>query len=125
MGDPKRRRKSPAFVMLYHKWMSTAAWAALSGIEVKLLVEMLRLYRGDNNGHLGLGQYQAAATLGVARNTAARAFEGLEEKGFIRPTRKGCFDVKGQQTEWRVTMWPAFGKVATHDYLKWSAEEKA
>lgn len=122
MSDKARRRKSPPFVMLYHKWMSTAAWFALSGVETKLLCEILRLYNGDNNGRIGFGHYQAAEILGVARNTAAKAFRGLEDKGFIRPKKKGCFDTKGIQTEWRVTMWPAFGKPATHDYLKWRPE---
>lgn len=122
MSGKERRRKSPPFVMLYHRWMSTAAWFALTGLEAKLLCEILRLYNGENNGKIGFGHYQAAEVLGVARNTAAKAFKGLEDKGFIRPRKKGCFAAKGIQSEWRVTMWPAFGKPATHDYLKWRPE---
>lgn len=125
MGDPARRRKTPPFVMVYHKWMDTPAWAALTNDEVHLLLQLLRIYNGENNGRIALSERRAATLLGIARNTAARAFDGLEARGFIRPARKGCFDVKGKATEWRLTMWPASGKIATHDYQKWRPEEKA
>lgn len=90
MGS-SRRRKSPPFVMLYHKWMETPAWLHLSGNGVKLFLLVLKLYNGENNGQIVLGQRDASLALGVARNTISAAFEELEVKGFIRPARKGSF----------------------------------
>ncbi|WP_374552327.1 hypothetical protein [Sphingobium yanoikuyae] len=103
--------------------METLAWQHLSGNAAKLLLLILKLYNGENNGQIVLGQREGSLALGVARNTIAAAFDELETKGFIRPARKGSFSQKYRRaTEWRVTMWPAFDKAATHEYREWTPD---
>jgi hypothetical protein len=119
MGDPARRRKTPPFVMFYHRWIDTDAWRALSGMEAKLLLYLLRCYNGDNNGDLFLSERDAAKAIGCARNTASKAFVGLEQRGFIATTTKGYFSSIRKATTWRLTCWPAHGAAATHEYRIW------
>lgn len=106
--------------MIYHKWIDTPAWRDLSGAAVKLLVQIVRLYDGENNGAIMLSERHAAEALGVARNTVSRAFAELIDHGFIAVHQRGHFDRKVQHgTLWRLTFWPTERKVATHDYLRW------
>lgn len=59
-----------------------------------LEMELKALYNGINNGDLFLSVCEAAKRLGVANNTAEKAFKELEEHGFIRPKQHGSFDWK-------------------------------
>jgi len=79
--------------------MQTQAWRALSP-NAQALYPWLRLeWKGDkanNNGQIVLSVRQAAKALGVARNTAARAFHDLQAKGFIVMTEMPALGVSGE-----------------------------
>lgn len=115
-----RKRKSPPFVMLYHKWMDTPAWHDLGGSAVKLLVYIVRCYTGENNGAIMLSSRQASDATGLARNTVDAAFRELIDHGFIALVQAGHFDMKVKHSSsWRLTFWPTERKQASHDYLEW------
>lgn len=115
-----RRKQSPPFVMLYHKWTDTPAWRDLSGSAVKVLVHLVRSYNGDNNGEISLSGRQASEATGLARNTVMAALQELIDHGFIALAKAGHFNLKVKHSaQWRLTFWPTDKRKATHDYLTW------
>ncbi len=114
------RRKTPRFIMIRHSIMDTPAWRDLTGVAVKLLLHVVKLHNGSNNGRLALTEQQAADTIGVSRNTASRAFEELMSHGFLSVTERSAFHVKTKRPSlWRVTFIHAEGKGPTNEYLRW------
>ena len=123
----KRRQKGDAkHVRLYNGMMASEAWRALSGNAVKLLVYVAS-YEGPTqpNGSIYCSARHGAAGIGVNKRTALKAFQELQEKGFLRSTAKGHFLVKGgPATAWRLTWlaWPGVMS-ATKDYENWTPEK--
>lgn len=116
-----RRGHEPRHVRLYHSMTGCAAWRDLSGNAVKLLVAMMRLEHGSNNGDLFMSARHAAELIGVAKMTGHKLLIELEEHGFIRPVERGYFQVKGgPATSWRLTWlpWPGHGG-PTREFEKW------
>lgn len=129
------RRTRGEFVMLLHALMKSPAWLDLSGVAVKLLLYLMMLSKGNNGwGHRGergelcCGERQAAAAIGVSRNTASRAFAELIDHGFLRPVRKGHFQVKVRHaTIWRLTAqpYPRAHQGPTNEWRDWRPEQKS
>lgn len=123
----KRRQKGDAkHVRLYNGMMASEAWRALTGNAVKLLVYVAS-YEGPTqpNGSIYCSALHAANGIGISKPTALRAFQELQDKGFLRPTAKGHFHIKGgPATCWRLTWlaWPGV-KGATKDYESWTPLE--
>ena len=125
MGNttPKGRRRTPPFVMITHAMMNTDAWRDLSGNAVKLLLHLVKMHNGGNNGEIFLGERDAAAALGIARNTVSKAFDDLISHGFLSKTQQGSFNVKIRlATIWRLTFLPTQGRGPTHEYRDWTAD---
>jgi predicted transcriptional regulator of viral defense system len=101
--------------------LDRAAFKALSGNEVKLLILVCKKHFGMNNGEIACSVREAAEFIGCTPNTAGKCFAGLQERGFVEVTRKGAFSVKDRKaTLWRVTAYPSpGGKPATRDYARW------
>jgi DNA-binding transcriptional regulator YhcF (GntR family) len=81
--------------------MEEPAWRALSPIAQALYPWLKLEWRGpkaNNNGKIQLSVRQAAERLGVATNTAAKAFHELQAKGFVVVTHQAHLGVKGQAT---------------------------
>lgn len=67
--------------------METPAWRALSPIAQALYPWLKLEWKGvdnNNNGKIRLSVRQAANCLGVSINTASKAFQDLQAKGFIK-----------------------------------------
>ncbi len=115
-----RSTKPDRFVKLPHWMLNSAAWQATRCVERALLVELLALYNGFNNGEIAFSVRQAALTLHVAKDTAQKAFRGLEEKGFIRRTRRGSFRIKFRHASlWEITLHPLGDELATKNFMRW------
>lgn len=88
--------------------MEEPAWRALSS-SAQALYPWLKLeWRGpdaNNNGRISLSVRQAAAAMGVRRDTAAEAFRDLQRKGFIVQTKAACLGVEGnaKSSEYELT----------------------
>ena len=107
-GDPYIR---------HFRWqLSCPAWKALSMTARCLEMELKAIYNGSNNGELFLSVREAANRLGIAHNTASKAFKELEEKGFIIAKQKGHFKQKVRHaSSWILTEFECNGQLATKD----------
>jgi len=115
-----RRGHEPRHIRLYHSVTGCAAWRALSGNAIKVLVALLRFDKGGDNGELFMSVRTAADETGLSENTAWKALRDLEEHGFIAATDRGHFKRKHRPaTQWRVTWQAANGKAPTRDFEKW------
>jgi predicted ArsR family transcriptional regulator len=67
---------------------------------------------------------EAATALRIGRSTACRAFEELQQKGFVRIGKASGFNLKGRvSTEWLLTEFPDDREahaLPTKDFMKWS-----
>ncbi len=120
------RNKGDSKHVRHYNWqLLCPAWKALSMTARCLEMELKALHNGDNNGDLFLSVREAAKRLGVAHNTANKAFKELEEKGFIKPNEKGSFTYKLRHaTSWVLTEFEYHGQLATKDFMRWRPEEK-
>jgi hypothetical protein len=82
------------FVALPNYLLDSAAWRALSFPARSTLIELLRLYKGYNNGELVMAASTLAERLGCSKTHAARTLTELEEKGFIGVQKVGTSDVE-------------------------------
>lgn len=135
MARTRHRRQSGGFIMVLHPMMKSPAWLDLSGNAVKLLLHLMMLSEGNNgwghkdqSGELYLSEREAAAAIGVSRNTASRAFRELEDYGFLRAVRIGHFQVKLKiATVWRLTFqpYPRAHQGPTNEWRNWRPEQKS
>lgn len=92
--QPKRRSNNakgrsdlgPPFVRLWHWIVKTEQFAALTGSELKLLIDLTWQFNGSNNGNLSIYEIRARWKSTV---TTQKAKNGLLDKGWIICTRKG------------------------------------
>lgn len=106
--DATGRSKGSRFARLDHNLLDSPAYRSLSPNARALLVELVMMENGRNNGELFLSVRDAADRMGVADTAAAmRAFAELEKMGFIACTRDGHFAVKASEGSrarcWRLT----------------------
>ena len=128
MGKSKRSNKEGQYLSLSYYQLRSPAWRSLSGAGVKVLLELHTRFNGTNNGRVFLSLNEAAELLGMGKATAKRAFDELQEKGFIVQTKKGNWYNRAAH-EWRLTLKPSFdgrGKrtTPTHDWKEWRPAPK-
>jgi hypothetical protein len=109
--DATGRSRTDRFVRLPHRLLNSNAYRSLSPNARALLVELVMLYNGDNNGSLYLSVRDAAARMGIADlTTASRAFDELIGLAFIEMTQDAHFRVKAAEASrarcWQLT-WEA------------------
>ena len=105
--------------------LNTPAWRSLGLAAQALLPWLVMEYKGktfNNNGEISLSIRQAAEKMGIARDTAAKAFRDLQAKGFIVVKRGGSLGVKGHGKcpQYEITLIEMPSAAATHQYKKWS-----
>jgi hypothetical protein len=106
--------------------MHSPAYRATSLAGRALLLEIAVLYRGSNNGFIGLSARQAAERLCCSKDTAARCFRELQDHGMIEMMRKGNFKAKTAPlaSEWRLT-WRTCNRsnhLPSHAYQRWQPD---
>lgn len=119
------RRKGAAKHVRQYEWMlASPAYRSLPCYERCLLTELVRRYNGVNNGNFPMSVREAASLLGTGKNQAAKAFHGLEDRGFIKPNIKGAFTWKARHaTTWILTEYRFNGEPPTKDFMKWKPEQ--
>jgi len=126
MTSKWRRKGKPKFIMIEGYVKRSAAWRALTPVERAAYLEVKWRYDGHNNGRIGLGCRELADELNMGRDTAVRALDGLQAKGFIAKVKASAFNVKNRlATEWRLTEYrcDVTGDPPTKDFTRWSPEE--
>lgn len=126
-----RSKGGGRFVRLDHAQISTQAYRALGLGARALLVDLVMLENGKNNGLLYLSVRDAAALLGVSdHRVAGKALDELEAMGFIAMTGDAHFSVKagdGSRARcWRLTWLSVPGKSLgpTNEYLERTPDGK-
>lgn len=109
--------------------LDTEAWRSLSSAAQALFPWLVMEFRGakfNNNGKICLSVRQAAERMGVARDTAARAFHDLQAKGFILVKKGASLGVSGHGKcpEYEITHIANVHKGASKLYLTWSDDEE-
>lgn len=117
------------YVQLTHFMLNSEAWQSLRPVARALFVELNQRFSGFNNGNIGFGWREAAKALHVKPETVGKAFKELQNRGFIKMTRKSGFDQKRLACEWRLTTLPMGDARAptsppTNDYVHWKSELK-
>jgi hypothetical protein len=103
----RRRGTTERFVGLPHYMVRSHAWRTLSPVARAVLIEVLAIYNGSNNGYLALSARTAAERANCSKDTAARAFHELIRSGFLELSIQGAFFRKDRHaSEWRVTLHP-------------------
>lgn len=124
-----RNSGSASFIKLDHFVFDCSAYRSMKPGPRALLDELIRRYNGSNNGHIGLGQREAATRLNVNKDTVPGYFDALVERGFIAVARPGGFNMKDptarRATEWRLTWHKTDCIGATKDFLRWVEEDSA
>jgi predicted transcriptional regulator len=119
-----RSKAGPAFVQLFHYVRATEAWRSLSAQDRAVYLELLFLFNGRNNGWLALSVRDAAARANVAKDTANRSLQTLQERGFIECTQEGAFSYKVRHAaEYRLSHVPCdkTGKPPSRAFRTWRA----
>jgi hypothetical protein len=123
-GDRRRDR----YVSLKYSVLESPAYRALSCGARCLLIELLRLWNGSNNGKLFLSIREAAKLVGCANDTAAKLFDELMAKGFIKLNERGWFSSQGGlASTWIITDCPILAQPhaipPTREYLQWNGTD--
>jgi len=119
---------SSRFARLDHRILTSNAYRGLSPNARSLLVELIMLYNGENNGSLYLGVRDAAHRMGISDLTAATcALNDLQDLGFIEMTQESYFEVKASNKSrarcWRLTWLSGPGrKLPSWDFLERESE---
>lgn len=105
--------------------MDTPAWRAVGLAAQGLFIWLILEWRGphyNNNGQIILSVRQAAAKMGVSRDTAAKAFRKLQAKGFIKVQKGGSLGCEGHGKcpEYEITSIAMPYRKASKLFLQWS-----
>lgn len=85
----KGRRQTGPFSAMPHAVINSAAWDALTGPEMKLLMIFAGKHNGKNNGNISCSWKEMNGRGFVSKDTLARALAGVIAKGFVMKTRQG------------------------------------
>lgn len=119
-----RSKRSSPFVKLPHYVLKSDAYRSLKPGPVALLVQIVLRYNGSNNGQIALGRREACEAINISdKDTASKYFRELDEKGFIKATKQGAFNMKDpsarRATEWAITWERLNEKPPTKEFMKW------
>lgn len=122
--DAKGRSKGALKHVRLHEWLLRSdAYRSLDCYAKCLLVELYRRYNGINNGEIGCSVREAAKLISASVNTARKAFEQIQDRGFARIYEKGHFRVKVRHsTTWILTEFSYAGRAPTKDFMTWKIQ---
>ena len=127
MAQKLKRKGKKKFIMIESYVKRSGAWRALTPVERATYLEVKWRYDGLNNGRIGLGCRELADEIGMGRDTASRALDGLVDKGFIKKAKPSAFNVKNRAaTEWRLTEYrcDVTGDLPTKEFMRWQGQKK-
>jgi hypothetical protein len=86
-----RSARGDRYVLLPFDVLQSSGFANTAPPARAVLLALLTVYNGSNNGRLALSVRDAASACNIGTATAARAFQQLEDAGLIETTEKGSF----------------------------------
>lgn len=131
MASKHAKEKEPRHVRLYHWLMDTEAWLDLGPVPQAVYIRLVKRYGGpgSNNGMIPCSLLELAQEVRISKQTAMRALETLQSRGFIVQTTKGAFNIKHRHaTEWLLTEFKddRAGKslaLPSKDFARWRKSE--
>ena len=131
LQNGRNEHETNRFARLPHSLLQSAAYRSLSPNARSLLMELISMETGKNNGKMWLSEADAARRMGVScPKVAHKAFAELMAAGFIAITKDRHWHIKtgtGRARSWRLT-WLfncAERKSATDDWRKFEHPDKA
>jgi hypothetical protein len=95
------------FVQLPYWLMDSPRWQRLRPAAVRVWLQLMRQYDGQNNGRVFLSTRDAAAFCDLDKNTAASAIKQLEDEGLIENVRRySASRTQRLAPEWRFAHLP-------------------
>lgn len=128
MSNRHKRKGGQKFIKLDAYIMRSEAWKHLTPVARCAYLELKLRYDGLNNGAIGLGCRELAFALNMGRDTAARALQELQDKGFITKAKPSSFNTKNRTaTEWRITEETCHetGLLPTKEFMRWQPAKVA
>jgi hypothetical protein len=120
-----RTKGGERYVKLDHYLLKSPAWRSLSPGAKCLLIEVWQRHNGINNGEISYSVREAAKSLRCSKNTAAKWFQELVERGILKPRQPGSFTYKKRHaTEWEITAEQFRGKPASKDFMRWKPPDE-
>lgn len=119
----KGRNEHEQYLPIPYAMARSPAMRSLSGSALKVWVELRSRFNGQNNGDLSLSLDEAARILSIGKATVQRAYIELEQKGFIKMTKRGRWYGR-MATTWAVTDRSHQGHNATRDWKDWRPEKE-
>ena len=113
------------FVPLERYIMRSVAWRSLTPVARAVYPEVGFHYTGENNGRIVVSVREIAAVLGISKDTAGRALQVLEERGFIEAVKRGAFTMKQRHaSEFRLTAFrcDVTGALPSKKFMQWSPQ---
>lgn len=113
------------FVPIERYIMRSIAWRSLKAVARAVYTEVGFHYTGENNGRIVISVRGMAASLGISKDTAARALQMLEERGFIETVKRGAFSMKQRHaSEFRMTAFrcDVRGALPSKKFMRWEPE---
>lgn len=107
-------KRGQSFPIYYDVWDSKA-FRNLTPKARCLLFELQKAEFPNRNGFVGMSEKRAAKLLGCVENTASKAFEELQEQGFIELCLDGDY-TQGKASEWRITYIQHQGREPTNEW---------
>jgi hypothetical protein len=93
------------FVLYDYGLLQTEAFKYLTGGAFKLLTVLRMRFNGINNGFISMSVREAATSINVSKETIAKYFNELINKGFVKLKQKGSFGFKKRHAStWILTM---------------------
>lgn len=124
MGRKRITAHAERHVRLYHRMLKTPAWRSLSATARAIYLEIEQRYGGigSNNGRIVYSVRMASEAVHIGKDTAARALVELQQRGFLKATKRGAFSLKTRHaSEWMLTAHVSdiSSHAATKDYEQW------
>jgi hypothetical protein len=110
-------------IAINRRLINSKAFLTMSPAVSKLLILLHSQWRPDRP--VGYGVREAAKKIGCAHNTAAKAFQELEKRGFIIREEESFFNSRNgsRAREWRLTWmpytWGGYAKPPSNEWEKW------
>jgi DNA-binding transcriptional MocR family regulator len=127
MNKRRSRGSIPRFVWLRFWLMDSPAWRSLPCNARALYLQLAKRYNGSNNGRISYSVRQASQELNLGKHATVRAFQALQNRGFIVCTKKGAFSWKTvcEASEWRLTEYDNNfpPQHASKEFMRWRPPE--
>ncbi len=117
-SNPTGRSFERQYTSLPYNMTGSRAWQSLSGNAIMVLIALKCKFNGSNNGKLSLPYAATCKQLGIGRATLKRAFDELQDKGFIRLIKQGRWYGR-MAAEWATTDKHYNGNSPTNEWKTW------